>query len=154
VEQSGVRLIVWLVLGVGLLAAEIFMPGFVLFPFGVGALVAAATGLLGANLVVQCAVFVAVSGIGFVALRPLGRRLNQVGDQSDIGSNRYLGATATVILAIDDDDRGMVRVHGEDWRAETRDGSVLPAGSRVTVTEISGNRAVVAAAPIDTPEES
>ena len=48
-DQAG--WILWLILGVGLIIAEIFTLGFVLLWFGIGALAAAAVGFLGFGLI-------------------------------------------------------------------------------------------------------
>src|SRR5215217_4367943 len=54
--------ILWTVLGVILIIAEIFTPGFVLLWFGVGALAAAFAGLLGiTSLTIQFLIFIIVS---------------------------------------------------------------------------------------------
>src|SRR3982750_3134043 len=54
--------ILWTVLGVILIIAEIFTPGFVLLWFGIGALAAAFAGLLGiTSLTAQFLIFIIVS---------------------------------------------------------------------------------------------
>ena len=54
--------ILWLILGVVLIIAEVFTLGFVLFWFGIGALTAALAGFIGAGPVWQFLVFFVVSG--------------------------------------------------------------------------------------------
>ena len=61
--------IIWIILGVVLIIAEIFTLGFVLFWFGIGALAAAFAGWLGFGLAIQFLVFAGVS----VALTGLSR---------------------------------------------------------------------------------
>src|SRR5438034_4286682 len=63
--------ILWLVLGVGLIIAEIFTLGSVLFWFGIGALAAAVVGFLGLGLGWQFAAFAAVS----IALTAMSRTI-------------------------------------------------------------------------------
>src|SRR3712207_8254362 len=53
--------ILWVVLGVVLIIAEVFTPGFVLLWFGVGALAAALASMLGAGLALQFLVFICLS---------------------------------------------------------------------------------------------
>jgi len=54
--------ILWAVLGIALIVAEIFTSGFVLLWFGIGALVASITGLVGLNsLALQFLIFAVVS---------------------------------------------------------------------------------------------
>ena len=53
--------ILWTILGVVLVIAEVFTPGFVLLWFGVGALAAALAAFLGAGLAAQFILFIVVS---------------------------------------------------------------------------------------------
>ena len=135
--------VIFLVVGLGLCAAEIAAPGLVLLPFGVGALIAALTGFVGAAPLVQALVFVGSSLAAFVAMRPLARRLNQSDEDEGIGARRLVGSRALVLEDIPANDSGMVRIDREQWRAETVDDTALPAGSAVTVTEVRGTRVIV-----------
>src|SRR2546421_9723654 len=63
--------IIWLSLGIGLIVAEIFTLGFVLFWFGIGALAAAFAGFLGFGIGVQFLVFAVVS----IALTAMSRTI-------------------------------------------------------------------------------
>src|SRR5918998_964137 len=63
--------ILWTILGVLLIIAEIFTPGFVLLWFGVGALAAGLAAIFGFGLPLQFLVFIAVS----VALTALSRTI-------------------------------------------------------------------------------
>ena len=63
--------ILWTVLGVVLVIAEVFTPGFVLLWFGVGALAAALAAFLGAGLAAQFILFIIISA----ALTALSRTI-------------------------------------------------------------------------------
>src|SRR6185503_2849047 len=63
--------ILWLILGVGLIIAEIFTLGFVLFWFGIGALAAAVVGFAGFGLIWQFLAFATVS----IALTAMSRTI-------------------------------------------------------------------------------
>ena len=43
----------------------------------------------------------------------------------------------------------MVRVHREEWRAETVDGTAAPAGATVSVVDQRGTRLIVSGARAD-----
>lgn len=135
--------VVFLVLGLGLSAAEIVAPGLVLLPFGIGAVIASLTGFVGADPWVQAVVFIVASTATFAALRPVARRLNQSDEDEGIGARRLVGARAMVLEDIPADDSGMVRVDREQWRAESIDQSRIPAGTAVTVAEVRGTRVLV-----------
>jgi membrane protein implicated in regulation of membrane protease activity len=135
--------VLFVVAAVVLSALEIAMPGFVLLPFGLGAVVAAVAGGLGATPVWQVVIFVVASFAFFVALRPLSRRLNEVGPTEGIGSERLIGAMGTVLEHIAAGETGMVRIDREEWRAEAANGQVLVPGMNVKVIEVRGTRVLV-----------
>ena len=136
--------VVFLVAAVLLSALEIVAPGFVLLPFGLGAAVAALAGALGASVPVQIIVFLLASLAFFLGLRPLSRRLNAVGP-GGVGADRLVGATGTVLEAIEPRDVGMVRIDREEWRAEAATAAELAPGTPIEVVEVRGTRVVVRA---------
>ncbi len=134
--------ILWLVLGVSLIIAEIFTFGFVLFWFGIGALGAAVAGMLGFGLVVQFAVFAVIS----MALTVMSRTifsdyLWSRGSDVKMGVESLPGQIGTVTI----DSKGSlkeaaVRVYGSEWTAFPIDGeSLLTAGEKVEVVEVRGS---------------
>lgn len=140
---------VWLVAALVFAVGEMANPGtFFLLPFALGALVAAAVGLLDASLAVEWAVFLSVSVATLFAFRPLSKRLDRNAHDAGIGARRLLGQEATVLADIPgsgDQGLGMVRVGREEWRAESTDGSAIPSGTQVRVADIRGTRVVVSA---------
>lgn len=135
--------VIFVVAAVVLSGLEVFAPGLVLLPFGLGAACAAVVGALGGNSVLQTIVFVVASFGFFIALRPLSRRLNKVGPEEGIGAERLMGATGVVLEHIAPGDTGMVRVDREEWRAEAADATTLVPGMNVKVVEVRGTRVVV-----------
>ncbi len=142
--------VIWLALMAGLGIGELMMAGsFFLLPFAVGALVAGVVSLVGGPLPLSFTAFVAVSGASFLAMRPLARRLDaDTPDVAGVGANRLLGTTGSVveIIPAGDHDAGMVKVGGEEWKANTLDGLALDVGRRVRVLDVRGTRLVVEAA--------
>lgn len=135
----------WLAAAFVFAIGEMASPGsFFLLPFAIGALVA--TGLAFANVGVgiEWIAFVGVSVAALVAMRPLARRLDLLDDDLGIGSRRLIGQTATVLEDIPGGgELGLVRVHREEWRAESMDGSAIPLGAAVRVADIEGTRVIV-----------
>lgn len=141
---------VWLALAVGGIVGEIATAGtFFLFPFGVGAAVACVLAFLSLALGLQWLAFVLVSLAAFAATRPIARRLDRAESPKGVGARRLLGQEAFVLDAIDRD-LGIVRVGGEEWRAQSRDGVRVPAGAKVLVVDVVGTRLVVL--PLELPE--
>ena len=137
---------IWLVAAVVFAIGEMAQAGtFFLAPFAVGAAVAAVLAFADIGITAEWAAFVGVSVATFASLRPLARKLDR-GEPSDgIGSRRLIGQAATVLEPIPAGQHqlGLVRVHREEWRAETVDGSPAPAGAVVQVVEQRGTRLVV-----------
>lgn len=140
---AGIFLAVAAAFGIG----EIAMPGsFFLLPFAIGGLTAAIISLLGAPLLVSFPIFIAMSFAVFLGLRPLARKMEaDTPDVAGIGANRLVGTTGLVTTAIaaTPGEAGMVKVAGEEWRADAVDELSIPDGSKIRVVAIRGTRVVV-----------
>lgn len=136
---------IWLAATFLFAAGEMTSPGgFFLLPFAVGALVATVLAFADVSVAVQLVVFVVVTGGSLAALRPLARRLDLNSDDHGVGSRRLIGQTAMVLQEIPGrHELGLVRVHREEWRAESLDGSSIPSGTAVRVAEVEGTRVLV-----------
>jgi len=136
--------IIWTVLGVILIIAEVFTPGFVLLWFGIGALAAALAGLLGiASLPLQFLIFALVS----VSLTAASRTIfvnyfsrEREGDDLKMGVDALPGKVGTVVSSSKGAlNEGAVKVYGSTWTAYPSEGEEpLEAGERVTVERIQG----------------
>jgi membrane protein implicated in regulation of membrane protease activity len=143
---------IWLaaaaVFGIG----EILIAGsFFLAPFAVGALAAAVVALIGPPIL-SWVVFLVVSVGSFYGMRPLARRLDaNAPSVAGIGANRLVGAEGILLTPIPGTpgDAGMVRVGPEEWRADTRPGVALAAGTKVRILEVQGTRLMVEPIGID-----
>jgi len=135
--------VVWLIIGVLLIAAEALSAEFVLLMLGAGALAAAGTSALGAPLWLEVAVF-ALSSLALVTVaRPVLKRRLTAGTGSTTNAARLVGDKAVVVAAVDAHS-GQVKLRGEIWSARAFDETqVLEPGRSVTVMDISGATAVV-----------
>lgn len=137
---------IWLAATAAFAIGEMASAGtFFLAPFAIGAGVAAILAFADVGLAPEWLAFLVVSGGTFASFRPLARRLDQGQPTEGIGSRRLIGQQATVLEEIPagHHELGLVRVHREEWRAETVDGSGAPAGAVVQVVEQRGTRLVV-----------
>jgi membrane protein implicated in regulation of membrane protease activity len=112
--------ILWVVLGVALIIAEIFTFGFVLFCFGIGALAAAFVGILGFGFGLQFLIFAIVS----IALTVMSRTIfSKYLSQSEhgelkMGMDALPGQIGTVTAASKGAlQEGAVKVYGSTWTA-------------------------------------
>lgn len=148
--------ILWLVLAVGLIIAEIFTLGFVLFWFGIGALAAAVVSFLGLGLAWQFAVFAVVS----IALTAMSRTIfaqywpHTDGKEMKSAIDSLPGMIGTVSApskgALNE---GAVKVYGSIWTAFPMDGeTTLVEGEKVEVIEVRGSSIYVRPVRNELPE--
>ncbi len=112
---------IWLVTGILLMIAEMATPGFVLFFFGVAALIMSLVTLLlpGINLFVQSILFAILSAAGIYFFRAA---LSNIFSGKKIGADEvmrsdFIGKSATVIERISPATSGKVEFNGTNWRA-------------------------------------
>ena len=152
-EESAIWAAIWFAAAAAFGIGEIMIAGsFFLLPFAAGAIAASVVSLVGLHFLVSWLVFALVSAGSFFAMRPLARRLDANAPQIEgIGANRLLGSSGIVLAPISATPgiAGMVKVGTEEWRADTRDGVAISAGTKVRVLEVQGTRLVVEPADID-----
>jgi membrane protein implicated in regulation of membrane protease activity len=136
--------VIWLLVSVGLVVAEIFSLDLVLIMFAAGALAAAGTAAVVDNLFVQALVFALVSVLALVVARPIvQRRLQPSHDDTRTGIDAIKGSTA-LVLELVDEHNGLVKIGGEEWTARVFDATqILEPGQKVQVIDIKGATALV-----------
>lgn len=133
----------WIVLMVALIIIEASTASLVCIWFALGALAAAVSKLLGAELLNQIIVFVAVSAVTLFATKPIVKKLRGKGKIAT-NADMVIGKTGIVTEEITNDKfAGKVKVAGQQWSAVTADGSEIPKNSKITVLKIEGVKLVV-----------
>ena len=131
--------LVWLLAGLALMLAELATPGFILFFFGLGALVTSAWAWTGmGGLGSQLVVFLVSSLIFLVTLRKYAAGLFR-GKKSHTGlpDNDYIGQHAMVVEDIDSTHlKGKIELHGTRWNAAAD--APIHKGIQVVVTGRKG----------------
>src|SRR5215210_2386300 len=117
-----------------------------LFPFAIGAALAAVIELVGLGTPIALVVFAVFTALSFGILRPIARRHLRTPPQVRTGTAALIGRPAIVLERIANDEGvGCVRLDGEVWTARAYDDdSVFEPGTRVHVMEIRGATALVA----------
>ena len=148
--------ILWGILGVILIVAEIFTLGFVLFWFGIGAFAAAVVGLLGFGFVSQFIAFALVSSTLTIMSRTIFTNYfsNDDEEMPKIGIDALPGQIGTVTApskgALQE---GAVKVYGSTWTAFPADGeTALVEGEKVEVVSIKGSSIFVRRAERELPD--
>jgi membrane protein implicated in regulation of membrane protease activity len=136
--------LIWLIIGVLLVGAEIISGDFVLVMLGLAALGGAGAAALGAGTVISVVVFTVASIALIVGARPMLKRRLEIGQGLKSNVEALIGNRALVVSRVDGHG-GQVKLNGEIWSARSLDHRVLEPGTEVTVFEISGATAVVLA---------
>ena len=135
--------ILWTILGIVLIIAEIFTSGFVLLWFGVGALAAALAGIVGFGLPFQFLVFISVSSLLTALSRTIFVNYFTMKDEPEglrVGAATLPGQVGTVVSSSSGAlNEGAVKVFGSVWTAYPAEGEPpLEAGERVVVERLQG----------------
>ena len=134
--------IAWVATALIMAVVEVASVAFYALFLAIGALAAALAALFGLDVIPQALVFLVVSGLGVIGLRPILIRRRRPPVAS--GAAGMIGQAAVVTDSIGGgQERGHVHVAGEDWPALSADGGAIDAKSNVTVTEIRGATLVV-----------
>ena len=143
IDAESLQKIVWLVLLLLFAGAEAATVGLTSIWFAAGALCALIAALLGGSLWIQMTLFLAVSSLCLLAVRPLAKRhLNSKVEATN--ADRVIGEQAQVTEDIDNiHGKGAVVIRGVAWTARSEDGLPVPAGSLVKVLRIEGVKVFV-----------
>ena len=130
--------IIWLALVIVLIVVEVATYQLVAVWFALGAAVSLIVSLFNLSTTVQIVVFVIVSLIALILSRPLVKKL-QSAPKEKTNADRIIGQTARVLQPITPDQKGRVRVDGQDWSAAAQNkGESFAVGEDVTIVRIEG----------------
>ena len=127
----------WLIVAGLSFVIESFTVGFLVFWFGIGALIALVSSFFIDNLIIQAAIFVVSSSILIVLTKPLVKKF--IKNTKTVPTNVYslLDKEGLVLEDIDSvQGTGKVKVKGELWSA-TADIDI-PKNSKIKVVSVNG----------------
>lgn len=136
--------IIWLVAAIVLAVIELSTMGLITIWFAIGAVVAMLAALIGATLWVQLFLFILVSMVVLVAVRPLAEKyLNKNVKKTNIDA--VIGKKLVAKTDIDNlKGSGKVDYEGSTWIAATEsDEEKISAGEEVVVVKVQGAKLIV-----------
>ncbi len=135
--------IVWLALLIIFAVAEAATVGLTSVWFALGSLGALVCALAGGNIWLQLGIFIVLSLVCLVALRPLAKKyLNNRVEPTN--ADRVIGQEARVTQDIDNiQGTGAVTIGGVTWTARSEHDTPIPAGAMVRVLRIEGVKVIV-----------
>ena len=134
--------IVWLIIAGFFFILEIATEGFLVFWFGIGAVLSLGTSFFTDSLFVQVAVFVVSSIILILSTRKLTDKIKP----KEVITNVYtiLGKKAIVSQEINNEKgQGQIKIDGDVWSAKSENDEKIEIGTPVEVLSIDGVKAIV-----------
>ena len=115
----------WFIIGLILFLAELVIPGFFIFFFGLGAWVTALVCLIGdpdSITNIQILIFAVTSVLALIALRRIIQKkfFYSKGNQSEEVEDEFTGKEALAITDFGPDKNGKVEFKGTTWKAESK----------------------------------
>lgn len=134
---------IWALVVVGMIIFELITLGnLVSVWFAIGALGALLVSLLSSNLTIQIIVFVVLSIVSLIFVRPITHKILK-GSETATNADRLLGKEMILDTDITQENWGLIKVNGIEWSATTTDHSEIRAGEQVIVTAIEGVKLIV-----------
>ena len=134
---------IWLITAILFFILEMMGPGFLLFWFGVGALIAMIVSIFVDSIVIQIGLFTISSTALLFCTRKFVKKITQ-NDNTVTNANSIIGQRGIVTKEINSlNGTGQVKVNGEYWSAKCSEEGVIEKNTEVTILKISGVKAIV-----------
>ena len=140
--------LLWFILMIVFIIAEVATVGLVSVWFAIGALAATVTALLGGQFWLQAVLFAAVSGVFLALLRPFAKKCFQP-KLTKTNVDAVIGSRGVVLEEINNlTPGGRVKLDAMEWSARSTGGAVIPAGTVVCVDRVEGVKLFVSPAEV------
>lgn len=134
----------WIILAGIFFIIEMATVGFLVFWFGIGAIIAMIVSLFTSNLAIQTTVFILSSTILLFFTRPFVNKFSKKDDEVQTNAYSIIGKRGLVIKDIDPiRGKGQIQIGTEVWSAKSFDDRKIEKGIEVEILEIDGVKAVV-----------
>ena len=135
---------IWLIAAGIFFIVEIATVGFLVFWFGVGALIAMIFSFFISDVYIQSLIFVVASTILIFLTKPFVKKFVSKGETVATNAYSIIGHKAIVTQEINPIlGTGQVKVSGEVWSAKPTSEEVIPKDAEVEISAIDGVKAVV-----------
>lgn len=117
---------------------EIFIPSFILFNFGIGALVGSLAAGLDLSPEWQIVLFSSGTLLSFFLVRPVMKKVAyKYSEGRKTNVDAMIGRLAKVTENISNENhRGRVLLDGDNWQARSLDNDEIPAGTTVEIVQL------------------
>lgn len=134
----------WLIAAGIFFIIEMATVGFLVFWFGIGALIAMIVSFFVPDIYVQALIFIVTSTLLVFLTKPLVNKF--IDKDKKVATNAYsiIGRIGIVTKEINPImGTGQIKIAGEVWSAKTNSDEVIPENTEVEIVEIDGVKAVV-----------
>lgn len=134
---------IWLILAGVFVIGEVLTSGFLIFWFGLAALIAMAVSFITDNIIIQTTVFLISSVILILATKPLVKKFAKV-ETTKTNAFSLIDKKGIVTKDISSiNSTGQVKVEGELWSATGENDMEISKGTEVKIKEIKGVKLIV-----------
>jgi len=135
----------WVIVAVILFMVEVFAPSFLFGSVAVGCFAAGMVSAFDCGIKIQLIAFAVGTLIAFFGIRPfMLKYFHKKSNRVKTNVEALIGKIGRVTEAIDPaKNEGRIVVEGDDWKAETRDGEVVPMGEKVEVLQVDSTILIV-----------
>lgn len=134
---------IWLIIAGLFIIIETFTSGFLIFWFGIGALVSMIISIFIEDIFIQTIIFIISSVILIFATKPFVKKFTNSKTIST-NINSLIGKTGIVVKEIDNlASVGQVKVTGELWSAKSIDNQIISENTKVEIIKIDGVKLIV-----------
>ena len=134
----------WLIAAGIFFIIEIATVGFLVFWFGIGALIAMVVSIFVPNVYIQAIVFIVSSTLLIFFTKPFVNKFVNKGKTMATNAYSIIGRTGIVTKEINDlKGTGQVKIGGETWSAKTLSEETIPENTEIEVVKIDGVKAIV-----------
>ena len=135
--------LIWLGVFAFMIVAEVSTVGLTAIWFAGGAVVASIAGFLGADLVWQIILFMVVSLVLLIVLRPLAKK-KMLKHVTPTNVDSLIGQVYPVLSKIGPGhEAGQIKIGDVEWRAISEDGAEIPENTPVEILRVEGSKLVV-----------
>ena len=129
--------LIWVIVSIVCLILELSSGDFFILCFAIGAAMSAIVAGCGASLTVQIIVFAVVSDLSLLLVRPaLIKKLHKPNRERLSNADAMIGQEGRVSEPIEAGGYGRVAIDGDDWKAQSADGSAIEKNVRVRVIKM------------------
>jgi len=133
----------WIIIVLVTLGVEIITVGtLVSIWFSIGAVAAYLAALMYLNFEVQLLIFLIVSVLAFITIRPLAKRFLSA-KQQPTNADRYIGQRVSVTEKVTSEKWGAVMIQGVRWSIREADGNPVDVGETVEIIALEGAKLLV-----------